>query len=117
MLHFASTIKLLCEIVGLCLVGQGVLYILAGASREKNLPYQLLRTVTSPVIRALRVITPRFVLDRHMGLLAFFVVFMLWFWAGQTKLVLCLTEHQQNPLCAGMLEKYQERQLQRQQGQ
>ncbi len=112
MLHFVSSLKLICEIVGLCLIGQGVLYILAGATREKNLPYQLLRMVTNPVIKALRFVTPRFVLDQHLGLLAFLVVFMVWFWAGHTKLALCLTEYQQNPLCAGMLEKYQERQLQ-----
>lgn len=117
MLHFVSSLKLICEIVGLCLIGQGVLYVLAGASREKNLPYRLLRTVTAPVVKALRFVTPRFVLDQHLGLLAFLVVFLVWYWAGNTKLMLCLTEHQQSPLCAGMLEKYEQRQLQRQPGQ
>jgi ABC-type uncharacterized transport system permease subunit len=114
MLQFASTIKLLCEVIGLCLLGQGILYVLTGVNREKNLPYKLLRTVTSPITKALRAITPKFVLDQHIGLVAFFVIFVVWFWAGQTKLRLCLTEHTQDPLCAAMLQKYSERQQQRQ---
>lgn len=112
MLQFASTLKLLCEVIGLCLVGQGILYLLAGASREKNLPYKMLRTVTSPIMKALRVVTPRFVLDQHLGLVALLVIFLVWYWAGNTKLRLCLTEHQQDPLCASMLEKYSERRQQ-----
>lgn len=110
MLYFVSTVKLLAEIVGLCLIGQGILYILAGANREKNFPYQILKVITSPILKALRVVTPRFVLDRHLGLLAFLVVFLLWFWAGQQKLALCLTQYSHDPSCAAMLQKYSERQ-------
>lgn len=110
MLYFASTVKLLAEIVGLCLIGQGILYLLAGANREKNFPYQILKTITSPIMKLLRLITPRFVLDQHLGLLAFLVVFLVWFWAGQQKLMLCLTQYSQDPSCSAMLQKYSERQ-------
>ena len=109
MLQFISIVKLLCEIVGLSLIGQGILYVLAGANREKNFPYLILRTVTSPVTQALRWVTPRFVLDQHLGLLAFLIVFLVWFWAGQQKLKLCLTEYSTHPACTAMLQKYEER--------
>lgn len=109
MLQFFSILKLLCEIVGLSLIGQGILYVLAGANREKNFPYLILRTVTSPVTRAVRFITPRFILDQHVGFVALFLVFLIWFWAGQQKLKLCLTEYAGHPACTAMVQKYEER--------
>ncbi|GAB4180968.1 MAG: hypothetical protein OHK0026_08420 [Rhodocyclaceae bacterium] len=105
MLFVASTVKLLAEVVGLCLIGQGIVYLFAGARRERNIPYRILRTVTAPVTRAVRFITPRFVLDRHIGLLAFLVVVMIWYGAAQYKLALCLSGNQGHPLCADMVKK------------
>ena len=37
------------------------------------------KTLTSPVTRVTRWITPRIVLDRHLGLVSFFLVLVLWF--------------------------------------
>ncbi len=78
MLTVVVILKALAEIAGLALLGQGVLYVLAGAGRERNVFYQVLRTITAPILRATRFITPRFVADAHIGVAAFFLVAGLW---------------------------------------
>jgi ABC-type uncharacterized transport system permease subunit len=78
MLTLVIVLKALAEVAGLALLGQGILYLLAGASREQNLFYRVIQTITAPIIRFTRLITPRFVPDRHIGLAAFFLVAGLW---------------------------------------
>lgn len=78
MLTIVVILKALTEIAGLALLGQGVLYVLAGGQREQNIFYRILRTITSPVVRITRFITPRFVADEHIGLAAFFLTLGLW---------------------------------------
>lgn len=78
MLNVVVILKALAEIAGLALFGQGVLFILAGETREQNIFYRILKTVTAPVIRFTRLITPRFVPDRHIGVAAFFLVAGVW---------------------------------------
>ncbi|MBI3372892.1 MAG: hypothetical protein HY017_14195 [Betaproteobacteria bacterium] len=70
--------KALTEIAGVALLGQGVLWVIAGAKRNQNLVYGLFKTLTSPVMKATRWITPRIVLDQHLGLVAFFLLIILW---------------------------------------
>ncbi len=90
MLNLVIILKALAEIAGLMLLGQGVLYVLAGAQRERNLFYKLLKTITSPIVRAVRFITPRFVPDRHIGVAAFFLVAGLWLALTLLKIQLVL---------------------------
>jgi len=71
-------LKALTEIAGVAFLGQGVLWLLAGSGREKNPVYNLFRTITSPVTRFARFVTPRFVIDAHIGLVAFFLLMVLW---------------------------------------
>lgn len=71
-------LKALTEVAGVALIGQGVLWVLAGAKRDQNLVYGIFKTVTSPVMKATRAITPRIVLDQHIGLVAFFLLMVLW---------------------------------------
>ena len=75
-----STMRALVEVAGLALLGQGLLAVLAGRKRDDNFVYRLLQIVTSPIIKLVRLITPRFVLDAHMRLLTFFLLF--WIWLG-----------------------------------
>ena len=73
--------KALAELAGLFLLGRGLLYVLtgfAGAKRESNFFYQIICVVTNPVIKAARYITPRFIVDAHIPLVAFVIV--LWIW-------------------------------------
>ena len=51
---------------------------LAGSKRDANFVYRLFQVVTSPVIKLMRLVTPRFVIDRHLPFLAFFLLFWLW---------------------------------------
>ena len=90
MLNIVIILKALTEIAGLALLGQGVLFVLAGAHREQNLFYKLLKTVSSPIMRAVRFITPRFVPDRHIGIAAFFLVAGLWLALTMLKIQLVL---------------------------
>ena len=71
-------LKALTEVAGVAMIGQGVLWVLAGAKREQNAIYGIFKTLTSPVMKATRWITPRVVLDQHIGLVAFFLMIVLW---------------------------------------
>jgi len=71
-------LKALLEVAGVAFLGQGVLWLLAGAGREKNPVYQLFRIVTSPVTRLARAITPRVVLDQHIWLVGLLLLLVAW---------------------------------------
>jgi hypothetical protein len=71
-------LKALTEVAGVAMMGQGVLWVVAGARRDKNAVYGIFKMITSPVMKATRWITPRVVLDRHLGLVAFFLLIVLW---------------------------------------
>lgn len=71
-------LKALTEIAGVAFLGQGVLWVLAGAKRNDNMIYKLFKTLTSPVTSATRAITPRVILDQHVPLVAFFFLMVLW---------------------------------------
>jgi uncharacterized protein YggT (Ycf19 family) len=90
MLLLTTSIKLLAEIALMTLLGQGLLALLAGAGRERNPFYRVLATITGPVVRGTRRLTPRLVLDRHVPLVAFLLLGMVWFAATVVKISLCL---------------------------
>jgi hypothetical protein len=83
-------LKALTEVAGVAFLGQGLLWVWAGAKRDQNIVYNLFKTLTSPVTRVTRAITPRIVLDQHIGLVAFFLLTVLWvvLTAFKIKLVL-----------------------------
>jgi hypothetical protein len=88
-LLLVSALRAMVEVAGFALLGQGLLAVLAGKAREQNFVYQLFRVVTRPVIRAVRFITPRFILDQHMPLVSFFVLVWLWVALAFAKRYLC----------------------------
>jgi hypothetical protein len=71
-------LKALVEVAAVGMLGQGLLFILAGKGREQNIVYKLFKIVTSPVMRVTRRITPRIVLDRHIWLVSMLLLGMLW---------------------------------------
>jgi hypothetical protein len=71
-------LKALTEVAGVAFLGQGLLWVLAGAKRDQNIVYNLFKAVTSPVTRFTRIITPRVIVDAHIGLVAFFLLIVLW---------------------------------------
>jgi hypothetical protein len=77
-LQIIVILKALIEVAGVAFLGQGVLWLLAGAKREQNQVYKLFQVLTSPVTRLTRLITPRIVLDQHIGLVSFLLVLVTW---------------------------------------
>ena len=90
MLLVATSVKLIAEIALLAMAGQWVLGLLAGPRRESNFFYRLLQILTSPVVKVVRLITPRFVLDRHIPLAAFLALLSVWLLSTIAKINLCL---------------------------
>lgn len=86
----ASSIKLIAEIALLALAGQWLLGLLAGSRRNDNLFYRLFQVLTGPFVKAVRLVTPRFVLDRHIPLAAFLLLAVIWFVCTVAKINLCL---------------------------
>ncbi|MEW5789629.1 MAG: hypothetical protein AB1899_17435 [Pseudomonadota bacterium] len=84
-----SVLRVLVEVAGFALLGQGVLALLAGKHRHNNLFYKILQTVTAPVIKGVRAVTPRFILDAHVPLVSFFLLFWLWVVLAAAKRYLC----------------------------
>ncbi len=80
-----SILRAVVEVALLALLGQGAVALLAGARRQTNPIYQLFAIVTRPVIRAVRWITPKPVIDRHVPFVAFFLLFWLWIFLAWTK--------------------------------
>ena len=78
MLLLAMILKALVEVALIVLVGQGILFVFAGASRQQNVVYRIFATVTAPIMKGARFITPRFIVDQHIGFVAFFLLVMLW---------------------------------------
>ena len=83
-------LKALTEVAGVAFLGQGVLWVLAGSGRDKNIVYNLFKTLTSPVTRVTRAITPRIIIDAHIGLVAFFLPMVLWVALTALKIKLVL---------------------------
>ena len=77
-LFVATLLRILVEVAGLALLGQGALALLAGERRHDNPFYGILRMVTGPVVRTVRAITPRFIVDAHVPFAA--LLLLLWAW-------------------------------------
>lgn len=90
MLAAATTAKLLAEIALLALAGQWVVGLLAGTERDANPFYRVLQLLGRPWVRAVRWISPPVVLERHLPLVAFLVLALIWIAAAVAKIQICL---------------------------
>ena len=73
------------ELLLVVMLGQGLLYVIAGSRRQQNLVYKMFATVTAPIMRATRFVTPRFIVDAHIGFVAFFLLLVVWVFAFALK--------------------------------
>lgn len=78
MLQFVVILKALVEVALFAFMGQGILYILAGSKREGNFVYGIFRTLTAPVFKIARLLSPRFILDQHLWLVVLFLLVAAW---------------------------------------
>jgi hypothetical protein len=76
---FLSYLQVLVMFAGLLLVGQGGVYLLSFGKHESNAVYRFFRFLTSPVVSITRKITPSKVADRHLGFVAFLLLFWIFF--------------------------------------
>ena len=74
MVQVVVILKAINEIALLALLGQGILFLFAGAKRDSNPIYFIFKTLTAPVMKFARTITPRIVLDQHIGFVALFLL-------------------------------------------
>ena len=84
-----SIARALVEVAGMFLLGQGVLWIFGPRARDGNFVYDLFKKGTAPIIKLTRIVTPRFIHDAHIGLVAFFFLGCLWFGLQIWKRYLC----------------------------
>jgi hypothetical protein len=90
-LFLISVARVLVEVALFTLLGQGVLALFAGKSRDRNIVYRLMQTITAPVVKVVRVITPRFIIDRHIPFVTFFLLFWLWIGLAVAKRYVCVS--------------------------
>ena len=90
MLLLASSLKLVVEIALFSLIGQGIVGLLAGAARDTNLFYRLFKVLTEPFVRGARWVAPRVVVDRHVPIVAFVLLGLIWIAATAFKIRLCI---------------------------
>ena len=90
MLLLVTTVKLIAEIALLALLGQWLLGLLAGAKRDKNIFYQLLQILGRPFVAVARLVSPKLVVDRHLPLVAFFLLLFVWLGVTILKIQTCM---------------------------
>jgi hypothetical protein len=78
MLTALNLLQLVLYIALLALLGQGVLYVLAGHGRDKNFFYRLLQLLSKPFTLVVRAITPRKVSDAQVPVVAFFLLLLVY---------------------------------------
>jgi len=103
MLIVVVILKGLVEVAGLALIGQGIVYLLAGERRDQNVFYRVLKVVAMPAWKLARLITPNSIADQHIGWAAFFLVVGLWLGLGMEKVQQCRLQPG-NPLCAEIVQ-------------
>lgn len=82
-LFWLRLVQLLFAIPLLALAGQGLVFIMTrgfGQDPKANFFYRVLETVASPFTRVCRWITPKFIADRHLPLVAMALLAVGYVW-------------------------------------
>lgn len=109
MLTLVVILKALVAVAGLSLLGQGVLVMLAGAGRERNMFYRILKIISAPAVKVVRFITPRVLMpDRFIGAAAFFLLAGIYLALILQQRELCLRDLHQ-PWCQALAVEYVQR--------
>jgi hypothetical protein len=91
MLTALNIIQLVLYIALLALLGQGLLYILAGPHRDQNFFYKLLQLLSKPFTAPVRLVTPKRVADRHVPIVTFFLLVIVYAIVSFERADLCVT--------------------------
>jgi hypothetical protein len=90
MLTFLNLLQLVLYIPLLALIGQGVLYVLAGPRRQDNFFYRLLQLLSKPFTFVVRKLTPRQGADKHVPVITLFLIFLAYLMVTFEKINLCV---------------------------
>lgn len=90
MLTALTFVQLILYIALLALLGQGVLYLLAGPKRDTNLFYRMLEIVSRPFTRVVRKLTPAKVADHHVPIVTFFLLLIVYAVVTFERIDLCV---------------------------
>ena len=89
-LTFLNLLQLILYIPLLALMGQGLLYVLAGAKRNENFFYQLLQLISKPFTAVVRKLTPAKVGDSQVPIVTFFLLVIAYAVVSFEKINLCV---------------------------
>ena len=90
MLTFLNLAQLVLYIALMSLLGQGVLYVLAGHRRKENFFYKLLQLLAKPFTLPMRKLTPRQVSDQQVPIATFFLLLVIYAVVTFEKVNLCI---------------------------
>jgi hypothetical protein len=90
-LLFLNIAQLILYIGALGLIGQGLLYVLAGHKRDTNLFYQLIGIINKPWTLLARFISPKQIIDRQIPFVAFCIVGVLYIAVTLAKIEHCIS--------------------------
>lgn len=91
MLTLLNVLQLVLYIALLALLGQGVLHVVAGAGRERNVCYRLLQLMSRPFTTAVRRLTPAQLPDGLVAVLTFCLLALLYGVVTFERIDLCVT--------------------------
>ena len=90
MLTILNAIQLVLYIALLALLGQGILYVLAGPKRDSNMFYKLMQVLAKPFTLPVRKLTPHQVADEHVPIITFLLLAVLYAVVTFEKIDLCI---------------------------
>lgn len=95
MAFFLLVAQTLVLVAGLALLGQLLVGAFNWSRRRDNLLYRLFELIASPLVRLVRLVTPKIVLDRHVPVAAFMITLFAYFWLGFEHRQVCRAEFSQ----------------------
>ena len=91
MLQFLNALQLLLYIGLLALLGQGILFVLAGARRDTNLFDQLFQVLNKPWVWLAKQVSPKRVAPEHVPFVAFFMLGVTYIAVTLAKIEHCVS--------------------------
>ena len=91
-LFWLRLVQLLIAIPLLAIIGQGLVWLLArafGQAPDTNFIYRLLKIIASPIVRVVRFITPRFIIDARLPFVALSLLLVGYLWVMLAISSLC----------------------------
>lgn len=91
MLLSINILQLIFYIAALALLGQGLLFVLAGAKRGNNFFYQIFQIINKPFFILARWLAPKQIADSQVGFVAAILVAILYMAVSLWKIDYCIS--------------------------